>query len=110
MADFFERVDTVAAAQGVSKVEVRGNCCVCVAGAEGAVPYAALAAAPADPRHDQATRMLAFAASLHDDLRSTHAVSWGRRHRGADGRRDGRVRHPRQRRDPHGRRRRPTRL
>ena len=73
MADFVERVDTVAAAHGVSKVEVRGDCCVCVAGAEGAVPSAALAAAPADPRHDQATRMLAFAAALHDDLRTLSA-------------------------------------
>ncbi len=100
MAGIFERLDTVATAHGVSKVEVRGDCCVCVAGAEGAVPSAALAAAPADPRHDQAMRILAFAAALHDDLRSAHAVGQGRRHRGADGRRDRRVRLPRQRRDP----------
>jgi class 3 adenylate cyclase len=70
MADFYERVDTVADAHGVSKVEVRGDCCVCVAGAEGAVPSPALAAASADPRRDQATRMLAFAAALHDNLRT----------------------------------------
>jgi class 3 adenylate cyclase len=73
VADFYERVDTAAAAHGVSKVEVRGDCCVCVAGAEGAVPSSALAAASADPRHDQATRMLAFAAALHDDLRTLSA-------------------------------------
>jgi class 3 adenylate cyclase len=70
IADFYERVDTVAAAHGVSKVEVRGDCCVCVAGAEGAVPSPALAAASADRRCDQATRMLAFATALHDNLQT----------------------------------------
>jgi class 3 adenylate cyclase len=73
MADFYERVDMVAAAHGVSKVEVRGDCCVCVSGAEGAVPSAGLADASADPRQDQATRMLAFAAALHDNLRTLSA-------------------------------------
>jgi class 3 adenylate cyclase len=70
MAEFYERVDTVAEAHGVSKVEARGDCCVCVAGAEGAVPSPALAAASADQRRDQASRMLAFAAALHDNLRT----------------------------------------
>jgi hypothetical protein len=57
-----------AAAHGVSKVEVRGDCCICVAGAAGRVPCRALAPAAEDPRADQATRMLAFAAALHADL------------------------------------------
>ncbi len=68
VADFYERVDSVAAAHGVSKVEVRGDCCVCVSGAAGAVPSRAFAAAAADPHGDQATRMLAFATALHADL------------------------------------------
>jgi class 3 adenylate cyclase len=70
VADFYQRVDAAAAAHGVSKVEVRGDCCVCVTGIEGAVPSRAFAPAAADPRADQATRMLAFAAALHDDLRT----------------------------------------
>jgi class 3 adenylate cyclase len=73
VAEFYERVDAVAAAHGVSKVEVRGDCCICVSGAAGAVPSRAFAAAAADPRGDQATRMLAFAAALHADLRTLSA-------------------------------------
>ena len=68
VADFYERVDAVAAAHGVSKIEVRGDCCVCVAGVAGRVPYRAIADAADDPRGDQAIRMLAFAAALHADL------------------------------------------
>jgi class 3 adenylate cyclase len=72
VAAFYKRVDAAAAAHGVSKVEVRGDCCVCVAGAEGAVPCRRRdgrgGAAVADRRGDQATRMLAFAADLHADL------------------------------------------
>ena len=68
VADFYERVDAVAAAHGVSKIEVRGDCCVCVAGVAGRIPYRAIADPAADPRDDQATRMLAFAAALHADL------------------------------------------
>ena len=68
VADFYERVDAVAAAHGVSKIEVRGDCCVCVAGVAGRVPYRAIAHAADDPLGDQATRMLAFAAALHADL------------------------------------------
>jgi class 3 adenylate cyclase len=73
VAEFYERIDAVAAAHGVSKVEVRGDCCICVSGAAGAVPTHAFAAAAADPRADQATRMLAFAAALHADLRTLSA-------------------------------------
>ncbi len=69
VAAFYERVDEVAACYGVSKVEVRGDCCICIAGAEGSVPARAAAApAAADRRADQATRMLAFAAALTADL------------------------------------------
>ena len=72
VAAFYKRVDAAAAAHGVSKVEVRGDCCVCVAGAEGAVPCRRRdgrgGAAVEDRRGDQATRMLAFAADLHADL------------------------------------------
>jgi class 3 adenylate cyclase len=73
IAEFYERVDTVAAVHGISKAEVRGDCCICVSGAAGAVPSRAFAAAAADPPGDQATRMLAFAAALHADLRSLSA-------------------------------------
>ena len=74
VAAFYERVDSVAAAHGVSKAEVRGDCCICVAGVEGAVPSrAAAAAAWEDRRGDQATRMLAFAAALQADLASLPA-------------------------------------
>ena len=68
VAAFYERIDAAAAAHGVSKAEVRGDCCICVAGVEGVVPYAALADAAADPACDQATRMLAFAVELHAAL------------------------------------------
>ena len=69
VAAFYERVDDAAARHGVSKVEVRGDCCICVSGAEGRVPSRAVAArAEEDRRGDQATRMLAFAAALHADL------------------------------------------
>jgi class 3 adenylate cyclase len=78
VAAFYERVDAAAAAYGVSKVEVRGDCCVCVAGAEGAVPAPAVSApAAADRRADQATRMLAFAAALHRDLATLPAAVAG---------------------------------
>jgi class 3 adenylate cyclase len=76
VVDFYSRVRAVAAQHGVSTVEARGDACVCVAGAEGAVPSRAMAAAAADPQHDQATRMLAFAAALHDNL-STLSVGDG---------------------------------
>ncbi len=76
VADFYERVDDVAAAHGVTKVEVRGDCCICVAGLEGAVPSIAFAAAAGeDGRGTQATRMLAFAAALHADLATLPAGS-----------------------------------
>jgi class 3 adenylate cyclase len=70
VAEFYERVDIAAAAHGVSKVEVRGDCCICVAGVEGVVPSPLFVDAAADPAHDQTTRMLDFAAALHADLAS----------------------------------------
>ena len=66
--NFYSRVDAAAAEHGVSKVEMRGDCCICVAGVEGVVRCPILAPAATDPVHNQATRMLAFAAALHNDL------------------------------------------
>jgi class 3 adenylate cyclase len=73
VAAFYEQVDAAAAAHGVTKAEVRGDCCVCVAGAAGAVPSRAFAPAHADPHSNQATRMLAFAAALHAALATLSA-------------------------------------
>ena len=75
VAAFYKRVDAAAAAHGVIKAEVRGDCCVCVAGVEFAVPWRRqrVSAAAADKRADQATRMLAFAADLHRDLATLHS-------------------------------------
>jgi class 3 adenylate cyclase len=56
VADFYERVGKAAVAHGVSKVEARGDCCICLSGAEGAVPSPLFADAAADAAHDQATR------------------------------------------------------
>ena len=70
VAGFYQRVDSAAAAHGVRKAEVRGDCCICVAGTAAAVPWAELGPAArgpapaADGRSDQVTRMLAFAADL----------------------------------------------
>ncbi len=76
VAEFYERVDVTAAAHGVSTVEVRGDCCICVAGVEGAVPSPLFIDAAADTAHDQTTRMLNFAAALHADLASiTYTVN-----------------------------------
>jgi class 3 adenylate cyclase len=74
VVDFYTRVRAVAAMHGVSTVEARGDSCVCVAGAEGVIPSPTMASAAADPQHDQAIRMLAFAAALHDNL---HTLSAG---------------------------------
>ena len=70
VVSFCERVDAAAAAHGVIKAEVCGDCCICAAGSDGAVPLRGPPAAGADRRCDQATRMLAceFAAALHADL------------------------------------------
>jgi class 3 adenylate cyclase len=74
VADFYERVDTAAAAHGIRKAEVRGDCCICVAGTAAAVPWAEISAAArgppaaADGRSDQVTRMLAFAGDLYAGL------------------------------------------
>ena len=74
VAAFYEIVDAAAVAHGVTRVESRGDCCVCVCGAAGTAPpapptanSAAAAAAPAsaDGTEDQARRMLAFAAEVH---------------------------------------------
>ena len=73
VVDFYTRVRAVAAKHGVSTVEARGDSCVCVAGAEGAIPSRTMTSAAADPQHDQATRILAFAAALHDNLRTLSA-------------------------------------
>ena len=73
IAAFYELVDAAAAAHGVTRVESRGDCCVCVCGAAGAAPPAAGAAAvaaAADSAESQATRMLAFAADLHAKVAS----------------------------------------
>jgi class 3 adenylate cyclase len=78
VAAFYSRVDKVAAAHGVRKVEVRGDCCVCVAGLEGSIPALASShTAAADLRSDQATRVLAFAAALHANLASLTAGAAG---------------------------------
>jgi class 3 adenylate cyclase len=70
VAEFYERVDIAAAAHGVSKVEVRGDCCICIAGVEGTVPSPLFVDAAADRASDQATRTLNFAAALQADLAS----------------------------------------
>ena len=69
VAAFYSRVDKAAAAHGVQKVAVRGDCCICVAGLEGAVPFPVSRQMQApDLRSNQATRMLAFSAALHSSL------------------------------------------
>ena len=70
VAAFYLVVDAAAAAYGVRKVEVRGDCCLCVAGVCDALPPDPRVQGPvaADNRANQATRMLAFAAALHADL------------------------------------------
>ena len=78
VAEFYERVAVAAAAHGVSTVEVRGDCCICVTGVEGAVPSPLFADAAADAAHDQASRMLAFASAVHAGLASlTYAGGGG---------------------------------
>ena len=74
VAAFYSRVDKVAAAHGVQKVAVRGDCCIVVAGLEGSVPFPVTKALQApDLKSDQATRMLAFAAALHSSLATLSA-------------------------------------
>lgn len=70
VAAFYSTVDAAAAAYGVRKVAVKGDCCICVAGLEGAVSSAGSKATDAavDRRCDQASRILAFAAALHSSL------------------------------------------
>ena len=71
VAAFYRLVHAAASTHGIAIVEIRGDCCVCVAGAEGAAPSRRRrekSAAAADTPADQATRMLAFAARLHADL------------------------------------------
>ena len=59
VAAFYKLVDAAAAAHGVRKVEVRGDCCICVAGAGDALPPAPRRRTPAaaDSPGDQATRI-----------------------------------------------------
>jgi class 3 adenylate cyclase len=74
IAAFYSRVEKVGAIHGVQKVAVRGDCCICVAGLEGAIPSASSRAKNApDQRSDQATRILAFAAELNSSLTSLNA-------------------------------------
>ena len=47
VAAFYKLVDAAAAAHGVRKVEVRGDCCICVAGAGDALPPAPRRRTPA---------------------------------------------------------------
>ena len=77
VAEFYERVDITAAAHGVSKVEVRGDCCICIAGVAGTVPSPLFVNAAADPADNQATRMLNFAAALQADLASLTYIVGG---------------------------------
>jgi class 3 adenylate cyclase len=74
IAAFYSRVEKVAAAHGVQKMAVRGDCCICVAGLDGAVPVPVprVTGSP-DLRSDQATRILAFAAELHRSLATLNA-------------------------------------
>ena len=66
MTDFYDRVDRAAPAHGVRKVEVRGDCCICVA---DDLPYPGRTAGSPGP----VTRALAFAADLHADLAAAAA-------------------------------------
>jgi hypothetical protein len=74
VAAFSFTVDKVAAMHGVQRVAVRGACCICIAGLEGAVPASIpMATGSPDQRsdpvtRDQATRLLAFAAELYSSL------------------------------------------
>ena len=86
IAAFYQLVDAAAAAHGVTRVESRGDCCVCVCGAEGTAPpapptanSAAATAAPAaaDSAESQASRMLAFAANLHAKVAALPVGSGG---------------------------------
>jgi class 3 adenylate cyclase len=69
VTDFYDRVDRAAAPHGVRKVEVRGDCCICVADDD-----AGAAVGGAGP----VTRALAFAADLHADLVTAAAAPGGR--------------------------------
>jgi class 3 adenylate cyclase len=72
VVDFYATVDRVAAAHGVRKAEVRGDCCVCVTGISAEV-WRSVGGGEDDGRdvpESQVTRMLAFAAELHGELGS----------------------------------------
>jgi class 3 adenylate cyclase len=68
VTDFYERVDRAAPAHGVRKVEVRGDCCICVADDQ---PYPSRPAGAPGP----VTRALAFAVDLHADLAAAAAAA-----------------------------------
>ena len=69
ISTFYELVDRVAGPLGVRKAEMRGDCCICVAGSMEAAPCGRLRSA-ASP-DDQMTRMLQFIAELHRLLLSS---------------------------------------
>jgi class 3 adenylate cyclase len=83
VADFYAAVDAAAAAHGVVKAEVRGDCCICVAGLDGQIPLRGAEAdscagargfsggAVADRAEDQVSRVLAFAADVHSSMPAT---------------------------------------
>ena len=93
VADFYARVQRAAAPHGVRRVEIRGDCCICVAraprpsdsdspaGADGRsggiVPgradWTGAAGGPGGGRGGDAVRALAFAADLHAELATSAA-------------------------------------
>ena len=66
ISTFYELVDQAALPMGVRKAEIRGDCCICVAGDLSVAPCKRLLS-PAS-RDDQVTRMLRFAEMLQSSL------------------------------------------
>jgi ankyrin repeat protein/class 3 adenylate cyclase len=75
VADFYARVDRAAAACGVRKADVRGDCCICVAGDDEGYDGGDAGAPPPPAPHlsSQATRALAFATAVHAELAGASA-------------------------------------
>ena len=67
--DFYARVDEVSAKWGVCKVEVRGDCCICVC---GDVPASLKLEGQGT---NQVGRMLEFAAELHQNLEQSSTIT-----------------------------------
>ena len=61
---FYERVHAAACLTDLGVVEERGDACICVAGAQRAIPCDAMRSGGPDSAQDQASRALAFAAAL----------------------------------------------